>query len=140
MCGDIEEDGRLEADPLLARFLSNARRILERPPVAVGPGNEEAALHGYLDRLFADALGRSLRDAGEVDAGEGYQRLAMQSLVFARLAGYIAGHVRLKEDPMRKLVEAMMLGYSEADEDNLAGHPRGGHDHHDHDHSHGHHH
>ncbi|OGA95975.1 MAG: hypothetical protein A3E79_17810 [Burkholderiales bacterium RIFCSPHIGHO2_12_FULL_61_11] len=39
----------------------------------------------------------------------------MQSLVLARLAGFMAGHVALNEDPLRKLMEAVMLGYGEAD-------------------------
>jgi hypothetical protein len=62
-------------------------------------------------------------------AGERYRRMAMQSLVLARLAGFLAGHVGLREDPLRKLIEAAMLGYAEAEQ---TGHMR------DHDHGHGH--
>jgi hypothetical protein len=63
----------------------------------------------------------------------------MQPLVFARLAGFLAAHASLQEDPLRKVVEALMLGYAEAERIQ----PYHGHDHdhdHDHDHSHGHHH
>jgi hypothetical protein len=35
------------------------------------------------------------------DEMSGYQRLAMEPLVFARLAGFIARHVPLVEDPLR---------------------------------------
>lgn len=138
MCGDIEDDERLEGDPLLARFLTNARHLLgqQRP---AGDADEGDELHHYLDRLFADALGRGLRDAQLADADAAYQRLAMQSVVFARLAGFIAGHVRLKEDPLRKLIEAAMLGYAEAEQHNLAERHQHGHEH-AHPHEHGHHH
>ena len=61
----------------------------------------------------------------------------MQSLVLARLAGFLAGHVALNEDPMRKVLEAVMLGYGEAEKPPQRDHH--GHDH-DHDHDHDHHH
>ena len=41
--------------------------------------------------------------------------LAVQPLVFARLAGFLASHLALNEDPLRKLMEAMMHGYTEAE-------------------------
>ena len=37
----------------------------------------------------------------------GYQRIAMEPLVFARLAGFIAAHVPLSEDPLKRLIEAV---------------------------------
>ena len=36
-------------------------------------------------------------------------------MVFARLAGFLAAHMALAEDPLRRVMEAMMLGYSEAE-------------------------
>ncbi len=80
-----------------------------------------------MDRLFADVLKRCIHDAQAVPSSDAYRRMAMQSLVLARLAGFLAGHVALNEDPLRKLMEATMLGYGEADI------PVRGHDH-DHDH------
>jgi hypothetical protein len=53
--------------------------------------------------------------------------------VFARLAGFLAAHAALNEDPLRKVIEALMLGYAEAEKIE----PHHGHDH-EHEH-HGHH-
>ena len=130
MCGEIEEENRFQAD-LHQRFLVHARAMLAQRPA--GP----AGLNAYLDTLFADVLRRCVQDSsapGEPGMADAYGRLAMQSLVLARLAGFLAGHVALNEDPMRKLLEAMMLGYSEAEM-----HPPV-HEHHHHGdgHSHGH--
>jgi hypothetical protein len=49
----------------------------------------------------------------------------MQPLVFARLAGLMAGHLSLGDDPLRRVMEAMMHGYAEAD----SMEPDHGHDH-----------
>jgi len=62
----------------------------------------------------------------------------MEPLVFARLAGFIAAHTPLSEDPLRRLIEALMLGYSEGEIAVPHDHDHG-HDHfHDHDHHHHH--
>jgi hypothetical protein len=61
----------------------------------------------------------------------------MEPLVFARLAGFIAAHVPLSEDPLRRVMEALMLGYSEGE----IALPDHDHDHGDdpfHSHGHGH--
>jgi hypothetical protein len=86
-----------------------------------------------MDRLFADALTRCTRDGDEADS-EPYELLRAQPLVFARLAGFLAAHVGLQEDPLRKVMEALMHGYAEAE------HIEPDHHGHDHDHGHGHHH
>ena len=67
-------------------------------------------------------------DLEEEDRFEGdlYQRF----LVLARLAGFLAGHVALNEDPLRKLM-AVMLSCAEAESPPV-------HDHHGHDHDHDH--
>ena len=134
MCGEIEEENRQLAD-LLQRFLVHSRRIVEAAPPAK-PGSQNA----YLDGLFAELLRRCGSDLQGRDEAEAYPRLAMQSLVLARLAGFLAGHVALNEDPLRKLIEAVMLGYGEADMPPADHHHRH-HDHDDHhhgDHGHGH--
>lgn len=135
MCGDVEDDaGRLDGD-LLQRFLVRAQAMLEQAP-AQGPD-----LHAYLDRLFADVLRRCVRDTDEPDAADAYRRMAMQSVVLARLAGFLAGHVALNEDPLRKVMEALMLGYAEAESVPARDHHGHDHDHghgHDHGHAHGH--
>jgi hypothetical protein len=131
MCGDVDEEaGELE-ELLYARFLAHARALLE--PQADSKAASPDDPIAYMDKLFSDALSRCVRDGEEAGADKRYLRLAIQPLVFARLAGLIAGHLALDQDPLRKVIEALMQGYAEAAQ---AGHA---HDH-DHDHEHGHHH
>jgi hypothetical protein len=137
MCGDVDEDaGEVEA-LLYARFLAHARVLLEPHGVSKAdakvpsPDDPIAAM----DKLFTDALSRCVRDGEEAGADQRYLRLSNQPLVFARLAGLLAGHLALDQDPLRKVIEALMQGYAEA--------ARADHDHghgHGHDHDHGHHH
>jgi hypothetical protein len=110
MCGDMDDDeGKLE-EQLYARFRAHAQMLLSEPAP-----QEPADLNEYLDKLFFDSLGRSVRDGEQAEATQRYERLGMQPLVFARLAGFLAGHLALSEDPLRKVIEAMMMGYGEAE-------------------------
>jgi hypothetical protein len=110
MCGDMDDDeGELE-QRLYARFRAHAQTLLAQPAP-----QEPADLNEYLDKLFSDALSRTVRDGEQADATQRYERLGMQPLVFARLAGFLAGHLALSEDPLRKMIEAMMMGYGEAE-------------------------
>ena len=88
MCGDLEEEDRLEGD-LFQRFLVQSRAMLERPPT----GRDD--LNRYLDGLFNDLLQRCVKDSEPVASPNAYRQLAMQSLVLARLSGFLAGHVAL---------------------------------------------
>jgi hypothetical protein len=133
MCGDLEPEVRLEGD-LYQRFLVHSRAMLDRP-LAKGEMNR------YLDGLFNSLLQRCVDDAEKSAAPNAYAEVAMQSLVLARLAGFLAGHVALNEDPLRKVMEALMLGYQEAEAPPERDHHGHDHDHdHGHDHSHHHHH
>lgn len=133
MCGDLDEDGRLEEE-LYTRFLAHARGLLARRPRAE-PTAPVENLHAYMDRLLADVLVRCTCDAEEADEDSRYRLLCVQPLVLARLAGFLAGHVSLQEDPLRKAIEALMHGYAEAETIE----PDHGHDHgHDQQHHHGH--
>jgi hypothetical protein len=127
MCGDMDDDESEIEERLYARFRAHAQTLLSQPAP-----QEPKDLNQYLDKLFSDALGRTLRDGEQGDPAQRYERLGMQPLVFARLAGFLAGHLTLSEDPLRKVIEAMMMGYGEAE---ALDHARG-HDH-DHDHHHG---
>jgi hypothetical protein len=124
MCGDLDDDPRESG--FYQRFLAHSQALL----AAASP--TEAGLNGYLDGLFAQLLQRCRADLQQGDPAEAYHKLAMQSLVLARLGGFLAGHVGLNEDPLRKLMEATMVGYAEADS------AAQGHHHHHHDHDHGH--
>ena len=132
MCGDLEEEESRSEDQLYARFRLHARELL-RGHGAQGSAPPLKDLNAYMDRLFADALSRCARDGEQADAGA-YELLRAQPLVLARLAGFLAAHVSLQEDPLRKVMEAMMHGYTEAEHIELDHHG------HDHDHGHGHHH
>jgi len=120
MCGDDEDAAEME-ELVYARFLTHARTLLEPASVDAKAGP------AYAEKLFIDALSRCVKDGAEV----GYQRLAVQPLVFARLAGLLAGHLGLDRDPLRKVIETLMHGYDEA-KSQLAEHDHG------HDHEHGH--
>jgi hypothetical protein len=138
MCGDVDEDqpGELE-DQLYQRFLSHARALLAQHGRAAQESPKD--ISDYMDKLFADALSRTARDGEEAEEGKRYDRLSVQPVVFARLAGFLAAHLALQEDPLRKVMEAMMMGYAEAEQIE----PDHGHDHdhgHSHDHGHDHHH
>jgi hypothetical protein len=129
MCGDVDEEaGELEG-LLYAHFLAHARALLE-PQGSSKTTSPDDPL-AYMDKLFCDALSRCARDGEEAGADKRYPRLANQALVFARPAGLLAGHLALDQDPLRKVIEALMQGYAEA--------AQADHDH-DHDHEHGHHH
>jgi hypothetical protein len=132
MCGDLEDEGNRLEEALYARFRLNARDLLRGRGQEPSPPRKDP--NAYMDRLFADALSRCTRDGDGEDGG--YDLLRLQPLVFARLAGFLAGHMSLQEDPLRKAMEALMHGYTEAERIERDHH---GHDH-DHDHSHGHHH
>jgi hypothetical protein len=112
MCGDLDDEdseSKLEAT-LYRRFAAHARTLLAQP--AAPPSSDNAA---YMELLFSDALTRALKDCEQADADERYERLIAQPVVFARLAGFLAAHMSLGEDPLRRVMEAMMLGYSEAE-------------------------
>jgi hypothetical protein len=134
MCGDDEDAGELE-EMLYARFLTHARALLQ-PDGGADAGSPNDPL-AYMDKLFSDALSRCVRDGEEAGLEQRYLRLATQPLVFARLAGLLAGHLALDQDPLRKVIEALMEGYADAARaDHEHDHEHG----HDHDHEHGHHH
>ncbi len=137
MCGDLEPEDRIESD-LYQRFRVHSQAMLEQPSAG-------GDMNRYLDGLFKDVLRRCVADTEKSADPNGYATMAMQSLVLARLAGFLAGQVALNEDPLRKVMEALMLGYGEAETppardhhgDGHAGHDHG-HGGHDHDHAHGH--
>ena len=114
MCGDIEEDegdSKLE-EMLYARFVGHARALLAH---ATAPQETPADNTGYMEKLFTDALSRAVKDCELATADKRYERMIAQPVVFARLAGFLAAHMSLGEDPLRRVMEALMLGYSEAE-------------------------
>ena len=132
MCGDFDEDGpgKLE-EVLYDRYQAHAKLLLERQAVKHNPGDPVVAA---IETLFTAALGRAVKDTETADEGRQYEMLSMQPLVFARLAGYLAGHLAMQEDPLHKVLDAMLHGYREA---NDAQHNHDRDHHHGHDHGHG---
>ena len=139
MCGDFDDDGPGKAEEALYdRYLAQAKRLLESQTAQSAPGDDVIAA---IDRLFTAALGRAVKDTEAAGEEKRYEMLSMQPLVFARLAGWLAGHLALQEDPLHKVMDALLHGYREANEaqrdhdhDHHHGHE------HDHHHGHGHHH
>jgi hypothetical protein len=131
MCGELDEEAG-SGDEVYSRFVAHANSFL------AGMKRERRRpdpVHAHLDRLFRELLSAAADENRAPDEMTGYQRVAMEPLVFARLAGFIAAHAPLGEDPLRRVIEALMLGYSEGEIEAPA------HDHdHDpfHDHGHGH--
>src|SRR3954469_3198878 len=114
MCGDLDEqqsDSEIE-EKLFGRFLAHARELLKNN--GQSSSVQAADLASYMEKLFIDSLSRSVED-GEQAGANGYERLSVQPVVFARLAGLLAGYLSIGEDPLRKVMEALMLGYAEAE-------------------------
>ncbi len=120
MCGELEDDGPTKYEELLyTRFLSHANAALAQQ--AGKPARDGDAIISTIEKLFTDALSRAVKDAEQVHPDRQYSLLSMQPLVFARLAGFLAGHLSLQEDPLRKVMEAMMHGYAEAAQLDVSG-------------------
>ncbi|WP_051747945.1 hypothetical protein [Nevskia soli] len=133
MCGDLEEEDT-EAERLYAAFLHAAHSALHDMVDHRGGSrnrldNQEspvpdAAVHGYMDGLFGDILNACIKDGRRVAESDRYRVLASQAIVLARVAGFLAGQLDLREDPLRTSVAALMAGYDAryAEHDHDGGH------------------
>lgn len=126
MCGDLEEEDS-ESERLYDVFLQAARdavheaiehrggsrRCIEpqQSTEGVQPLSDES-LHAYMDGLFGDILSACIKDGRRADAAGRYRLLASQSVVLARLAGFLAGHLHPHEQPLATSIEALMAGYA----------------------------
>jgi hypothetical protein len=142
MCGDLEEDDT-EAERLYGGFLQAAHAAIHEATehrggsrgaladaAGVADGAEagtvpDESLHRYMDGLFSDVLNACIKDARPVGDGARYRVLASQAIVLARLAGFLAGQLDLRSDPLRTSIEALMAGYDAE----YSGHEPGGHEH-----------
>ena len=116
MCGEIDDEGSAKSGAeaeLLQRFLLRGGALLARRVADDGMAGD--GMNAYLDALFADVIKRCVDDVQSATGVDAMRRLAMQSVVLARAAGFLAGHVPLNDDPLRRVIEATMLGYGEAD-------------------------
>jgi hypothetical protein len=147
MCGEVEDDKQFDNE-VMARFLYIASghgvtgATIEVPAKAPLTGDGERP--AYMSDLFRRALNQAASDLCAVPEGARVETLANQAVVFARLAGFLAGQLPAGEDMTRPLLEALLDGEDEPKRtfarlrERDHGHS---HDHeHDHDHDDGHHH
>jgi len=125
MCGDLDEQDT-ESERLYAAFVQAANEAFHeavdhrggsRGCLGVEGGEpgarlSDASLHRYMDGLFGDILNACSKDGRLADGPDRYRVLACQSIVLARLAGFLAGRLDLREDPLASSIEALMAGYA----------------------------
>jgi len=142
MCGDLEEEDN-EAERLYAAFLHAANSALHDAVDHRGGSRgsldsqatiSDETLHKYMDGLFGDLLNACIKDGKRVIERDRYRVLACQAIVLARAAGFLAGQLDLREDPLRNSIGALMAEYETQ-------HPAHDpdHDHHTEGHGHQHH-
>lgn len=116
MCGDFDDQERVDEE-LFERFVKLAKNF----GVTKGrPGDDaptrlagERVRADYMNRLFRAGLSRSLNDAANLPRGEHMDALAGQAIVFARLAGFLAGQFPPETDLYRTISGAMLEAHSE---------------------------
>ncbi len=116
MCGEIDEQSRIDEE-LFDRFLELAGRHGVSPGT---PGNdaptqltEQSVRAAYMDRLFKAGLTRALNDATNLPHGERMDVLAGQSIVFARLAGFLAGQFPAEANLFSTVVGTLVESHNE---------------------------
>jgi len=143
MCGDVEDE-RQNDDEIVARLLYIAGGHGVTPETLTArtapPLASDEARPAYMAELFRRVLNHAISDLHAIPQGQRADTIANQAVVFARLAGFLAGQLPPGDELMRATLEALLDGHAEPartlqrlrDRDH-------GHDH-DHEHGHGHHH
>jgi hypothetical protein len=149
MCGEVEDE-RQNDDEIVARLLyiggnyGVTRETLTARTAA--PLASDDARPAYMADLFRRVLNHAVSDLHAIPQGYRADTIANQAVVFARLAGFLAGQLPPGDDIMRATLEALLDGQAEParvfkhlrNQDH--GHSHDHEDDHDHDHGHGHHH
>ena len=116
MCGEIDEQSRIDEE-LFDRFLELAAHhgVLPGTPGGDAPTHlaDEDTRVAYMDRLFKAGLARALNDATNLPEGERMDVLAGQAIVFARLAGFLAGQFPAEADLFRTVVGTLVESHNE---------------------------
>lgn len=116
MCGDFDDHEGID-DELFEQFIELASRFGVTPGQPDGNApvrlEEEAVRAAYMEHFFKMGLTRSLNDAANLPHGEHMDALAGQAIVFARLAGFIAGQFPPQTDLFRTISGAMLDGHNE---------------------------
>lgn len=149
MCGDVEDELQND-DEIVARLLYIAGGHGVTPETLTArnapPLASDEARPAYMADLFRRVLNHAISDLNAIPQGHRADTIANQAVVFARLAGFLAGQLPPGDEMMRATLEALLDGQAEPARtlqrlrDRDHGHS---HDHdqdHDHDHGHGHHH
>jgi len=141
MCGELEDEKSFD-DELVARLLyvaggygvTEATLTARSAPPLSGDGDRPA----YMSELFRRVLNHAVSDLLAVPEGQRAETIANQAVVFARLAGFLAGQLPPSDDMMRSTMEALLDGHAEPARmfEHLRDHDHGN----DHDHDHHHHH
>ncbi|HET6629650.1 MAG TPA: hypothetical protein VFG91_07735 [Woeseiaceae bacterium] len=117
MCGDFD-DNQID-DELYERFLSTALGYGVKPGAGADAGPrrlaDEETRSNYMGSLFHAGLARSLNDIAGLPSGERMDAVAGQAIVFARLAGLLAGQFPPEADLFRTVTSALLDGHAEAD-------------------------
>ncbi len=116
MCGEIDEQ-RVIDEEMFDRFLE----LVGRHGVSPGaPGSdppaqltEQSERAAYMDRVFKAGLTRTLNDAANLPQGERMDVVAGQAIVFARLAGFLAGQFPAEVDLFRTVVGTLIEAHNE---------------------------
>lgn len=143
MCGEIEDD--LQSDEeLVARllYIAGAHGVSRQTlsPRKTAPLASDDGRPSYMSDLFRRTLNEAASDLISIPDGFRAQTIANQAVVFARLAGFLAGQLPAGDDMMRAMLEALLDGQAEPDKALRRQRERDhGHSHdHEHDHEHGH--
>jgi hypothetical protein len=140
MCGDLDEE-EVESERLYSAFLNAAHSALHEALEHRGGSRgrlgdhgsavTDDSLHGYMDGLFGDILNACIKDGRRVGGPDRYRVLAAQAVVLARVAGFLAGQLDLREDPLRTSIGALMEGY-DSNSGQHSGHAHVGEEEHEH--------
>jgi len=116
MCGDFDDQEKIDEE-LFERFVEMAKGfgVTRGQAGADAPSRlaEESVRADYMNNLFKAGLTRSLNDAANLPRGEHMDALAGQAIVFARLAGFLAGQFPPETDLFRTISGAMLDAHSE---------------------------
>lgn len=123
MCGDLDDHDQVD-DELFERFVEMAgefgvipEQARDRAPLQLV---EESSRAAYMKDLFRAGLTRCLSDAASLPHGEHMDALAGQAIVFARLAGFLAGQFPPQTDLFRSVSAALLDGHNEPAAHHLA--------------------
>jgi hypothetical protein len=114
MCGDDPEQDLLTRLSRHARPAKPSGQPSVRDSLADGALREPDAIYKYMDELFQDVVRMAVDDVADVQARDRDNLVRSQSLVLARAAGLLAGHLGGRDDFIRMTMEALLEGYAAA--------------------------